>query len=272
MPHDGPQGPDRPLVVSAATPPFRLLKQFNEPANQRSLDRRKRLVPNDARAFPGEDLAQAFARALCAHRATNFREVLEAFEFFAIARKHVRTPVVVDVCGGHGLVAVLFAVFQRTVELAIVLDPKRTDSFDRILAAAAEVAPWSVGRVQYARARIKHAPEQVPREAGLVAVHACGQKTDRVLDLAIAHRAPVAVMPCCHPLRTSPAPFALKQALGHVAVDIDRTYRLEAADFKVRWSGVSERITRMHRVLLAEPARRAIARQELTPSATPTAP
>ena len=87
----------------------------------------------------------------------------------------------------------------------------------------------------------------------LVSVHACGVRTDRVLELAIANQVPVAVMPCCHPVGTSRAPFAVKQALQHMAVDVDRTYQMEAAGFDVRWSSVSERITRMNRVILARP-------------------
>ncbi|MCA8973257.1 MAG: hypothetical protein KDC98_00980 [Planctomycetes bacterium] len=232
---------------------FRLLRQFNDPTNAHGIDRRSRLVPKDALAFPGDGPIDRFARALCEHRATAFREVIEAFEFFALARKHARARVVADLCGGHGLVAVLFAMFERGVERAIVLDQNRPDSFDRILAAAAAVAPWTAGRVEFTRARLRKAPTLIPPEAGLVAIHACGKKTDRVLELAVANRTPVAVMPCCHPLGISPIPPALKKALGTVAVDVDRTYRLEAAGFHVRWSEVSDRITRMNRVILAHP-------------------
>ncbi len=230
---------------------FRFLKQFNDPANALGIDRRKRLVANDALAFPGEGLQDRFARALCANRAAPFREVVEAFEFFSLARQEVQAPVIADLCGGHGLVAVLFVMFERMVERAVVLDHRRPGSFDRVLAAAAEVAPWTAGKIEYVAARLRQAPRCIPAEAGLVAVHACGLKTDHVLDLAIGNRAPVAVMPCCHPIGKSPAPAAIKQALGPLAVDIDRTYRLTAAGYHVRWSSVAEQITRMNRVMLA---------------------
>lgn len=232
---------------------FRFLKQFNDPTNQKGIDRRDRLVPNDGYAFPGDGAADRFARALCRHRATSIREVVEAFEFFALARKHARAAVVADLCGGHGLVAVLFVMFERVVERALVLDRKRPGSFDRILAAAAEAAPWTEGRIEYHEARLENAAALVPPDAGLVAIHACGQRTDHVLALAVDNRMPVAVLPCCHPVAASPAPPAVKQALGHLAVDVDRTYRLEAAGYHVRWSSISARITRMNRVLLARP-------------------
>jgi len=232
---------------------FRFLKQFNDPANAWVVDHRKRLRPGDARAFPGDGAVDRFARALCEHRATCFREVIESFEFFALARKHARREVVADLCGGHGLVAVLFVMFERDVERALVLDRARPDSFDRILLAAEQAAPWTKGRIDYLQGNLRNASKLLPPEAGLVSVHACGVRTDRVLELAIANHAPVAVMPCCHPVGTSRAPLAMKQALQHMAVDVHRTYQLEAAGFHVRWSSVSARITRMNRVILARP-------------------
>lgn len=232
---------------------FRFLKQFNDPDNKWVVDKRRRLHPRDERAFPGDGAVDRFARALCKHRATCFRELVEAFEFFAVARKHARAKVVADLCGGHGLVAVLFAIFERDVERALVLDRSRPDSFDRIVQAAEEAAPWTAGRIEYIEAKLKTAPTSIPPDAGLVAVHACGAKTDRVLELAVANNMPVAVMPCCHPVGTSKAPPALKIALAHMAVDIDRTYQLEASGFHVHWTSVSERITRMNRVILARP-------------------
>tara|TARA_R110002072_G_scaffold25443_5_gene85049 strand:+ start:1508 stop:2245 length:738 start_codon:yes stop_codon:yes gene_type:complete len=237
---------------------FRFLKQFNDPENTWVVDKRRRLQPRDERAFPGAGAVDRFARALCRHRATCFRELVEAFEFFALARKHARATVVADLCGGHGLVAVLFAVFEREVERVIVLDRSRPASFDHIVAAAEEAAPWTAGRIEYIQAKLNSAANNIPKGAGLVAVHACGAKTDRVLELAVANRTPVAVMPCCHPVATSKAPAALKKALAHLAVDVDRTYQLEAANFHVHWTSVSDRITRMNRVILARPRSAAV--------------
>jgi len=155
--------------------------------------------------------------------------------------------------GGHGLVAVFFAMFEDCVDRAVVLDRTRQENFDRILLAAAEAAPWTKGRIEYIEAKLHRAPDMIPDDAGLVAVHACGVKTDRVLDLAVANNMPVAVMPCCHPVAQSKAPAAVKKALAHMAVDVDRTYRMEAAGFHVKWSEIPERVTRMNRVVLARP-------------------
>lgn len=242
-------------AADAEMAPFRMLKQFNDGDRARGVDRRKRLLPVDRAAFGGDGLADRFARALCERRATRCRELVESFEFFAVARKNARAPVVVDMCGGHGLVAVLFVVFEPDVERALVVDKRRTQDFDRVLAAAAEVAPWSEGRVEFAEITIEAARPRLPERCGFVGVHACGRRSDTVLDRAIERNAPVAVMPCCHALGASQAPAALKRAYGAAAVDIERTYRLEAAGYRVRWDHVSPRITRQNRVLSARPGR-----------------
>ena len=154
-------------------------------------------------------------------------------------------------CGGHGLVAVLFVVFEREVERALVVDVRRTQDFDLVLAAAEEVAPWTRGRIAFVETTIEAARSNLPEDAGYVAVHACGPRTDVVIEHAIAHGAPVSVMPCCHAVGASTAPAALKRTFGATAVEIDRTYRLEAAGYRVRWDDVSPLITRQHRVLSA---------------------
>ena len=48
-----------------------------------------------------------------------------------------------------------------------------------------------------------------------------------------------------------PGPAARQAELGtRLAFDIDRTYRLEAAGYRVRWDAIPEEITPMNRVLI----------------------
>jgi hypothetical protein len=84
-----------------------------------------------------------------------------------------------------------------------------------------------------------------------LAVHACGQRTDDCLRLAIQNHAPIAAMPCCYgPPRE--ASRALVDSLGPaLAIDIARTYRLEQHGFKVKWSAIPSEITPMNRILIA---------------------
>ena len=48
---------------------------------------------------------------------------------------------VADLCCGHGLAGLLFAIFEREVERVHLVDRERPASADLILQAAADVAP-----------------------------------------------------------------------------------------------------------------------------------
>lgn len=164
-------------------------------------------------------------------------------------RRHVRAPRVIDLLAGHGLTGALFAVFEPSVEEVVLFDRRRPDSFDDLMGAVAEIAPWGVGKLRYVRGELRTA--KVAPGTGLVAVHACGSRTDLCLDLAVRGQAHVAVMPCCY-VEPREAPECLVQSLGNaLASDVDRTYRMRAAGYRVRWSAVPTEITPMNRILIA---------------------
>ncbi|MGB0332920.1 MAG: hypothetical protein ACPGPE_14010, partial [Planctomycetota bacterium] len=144
---------------------------------------RNTLRPEDARLFPGDSLPAAFARALCERRATCLKELLEATEVFALARKAVRAPAVADLCCGHGLAGLLFAVFERRVERVVLVDRERPPSADLILQAADDVAPWAPPKVEWRREPLKRTT--LEPGTGVVAIHACGLRTDRAIGLAV---------------------------------------------------------------------------------------
>ncbi|MEW5315858.1 MAG: hypothetical protein WDW38_007259 [Sanguina aurantia] len=93
-------------------------------------------------------------------------------------------------------------------------------------------------------------PAQLP---SILAVHACGNATDRCLDIAALWRCPVAVMPCCYTSTARGSPFGVRRALGtSVAADVHRSYRLDAAGYvSVDWLCIPQAITDMNRILLA---------------------
>ena len=232
---------------------FQVFPQFNDPAMSAILGSRRRLNPLNTVYFPSGTLADRLARSLAEHRAMPFKEVLESFEFFWRVRRRLHATQVADLMCGHGLTGILFAVYDERVEEVILLDRKRPPSFDAIMDAVAEVAPWAPPKVRFVQDTLKHGGAHVPRGALVVGVHACGGCTDGCLDAAVAGGGPVAVMPCCY-RDTPPAPPAVTRALGaELAWDVHRTYRLEAAGYRVRWTVIPPGVTVMNRVLLAEP-------------------
>lgn len=241
-------------ATAQADQSFRYLKQFNSEEFSKKASCRDRLRQSDTRWFPGEYLSSVFARELCARQAMPFKEVLESFEFFACVRNRIRCESVADLCCGHGLVGILFAMFQRDVKHVCLLDKVRPKSFDAVLAAAQAVAPWTEAKITYIEAPLKQTLRHVQPGTAILGVHACGARTDTCIAHAISLRSTIALLPCCRRHRLHPSPECLKHILGaDVAIDVDRTYRLHAAGYRVRWDQISPRITEMNRILIGQP-------------------
>lgn len=203
--------------------------------------------------FPSDSLTDRFARALSARHAIDIKEFAESFEFFTRVRKAVRAPQIVDLCCGHGLTGILFGIFERDVDTVILVDRKRPATHERLMDAARSVAPWIDRKVHFERASIQ--AFQAPAGSGLLAVHACGSRTDRCLTMAMDGAQTIAAMPCCHALSAyGDRPKAFDESIGRaLALDIDRTYRLREAGFDVRWKAIPRAITPMNRIILATP-------------------
>jgi len=233
---------------------FRAFPRFSA-AELAPLARIKGRIDGRARDhFDGDGLGEQLVRALAARRALPVKEVFESFEVFARARRKLRAPRMADLCCGHGLVGALFAAYEREVEEVVLLDRSRPASHALLLAALEEVAPWAPAKLTYVEAPLSEAAAAVPADASLVAVHACGARTDRVLELAMQRVVRVAALPCCPQAALSRVPPALVRALGPaLACDTARTLRLEQAGLVVRWDEVPSVITPMNRLLLAWP-------------------
>ncbi len=237
---------------------FRAFRQLNDPRLARLARLRKRFDRKAlARLLEPADppsLTDRLVIELAERGALPIKELFESFEFFERVRRRTRAPAVADLCCGHGLTGILFAVFSRPVQRVLLLDQRRPKSHDKVLAAATAAAPWIEGRVRFVEVPLKRASEHLEPGCSLVAVHACGVRTDRCIDLAISRRAALAVMPCCYFGTGRKAPRALRKAFGaELATDIDRTYRLQQAGFEVDWTEVPKAITAMNRVLVALP-------------------
>lgn len=219
---------------------------------------RSSLSPRDAERFPGDNLAATFARALCERRAIPVKELFEAVETFALVRKVLRARALADLCCGHGLGGVLFALMERQVDRVLLIDRERPPSADKVLAAAADVAPWVAPKIEWRETQLK----RVTLDPGtaVLAIHACGLRTDTAIDMALQSRGPFAALPCCRPHSAHPAPLSLKNALGaDIAIDVHRTYALEAQGYRVSWKDISKTITPKNRTLIAKAPPHALA-------------
>jgi len=243
--------------VEAGSSNFKCFRQFNDVDFGVLLSSRTTLRESIARRhFPSDSLQDRLVRELARERTVPFKEVLECFEFFTRVRKEVRAACVADLCCGHGLLGILFALYERRVESVVLTDERQPPSFTRIFAAAIRVGPWIEAKVEYRVGPVTTAHERLEAGATIISSHACGVLTDRSIDCAIRLKGSVAVMPCCYPRGACAAPQAVRLALGvDTAFDVDRTYRLKAAGYHVRWAYIPEQITPKNRILIGRQSR-----------------
>lgn len=234
---------------------FRLLRAFNDERLSGYARAKSRIGRNCLPHFSGNTLADRLVRELAHERALPLKEVVEAFEFFAVVRKYLRrSETIVDLCSGHGLAGILFAAFERRTHRVFLCDKRKPEHFAHVYRAVLRVAPWIAPKVLYVEGTLEKTRGSLPGESAVLGVHACGSLTDLCLDIAAELRGPVAVLPCCRSHAQSKAPRGLRAALGEdVAYDVDRTYALEARGYRVRWREIPAAITPMNRVLIGVP-------------------
>ncbi len=229
---------------------FAAYPQFNDEALHSFAGMKHRIHSLPRELFPTDHLPDRLARALAERRAIHIKELLEAFEFFARVRKRVRSPTMVDLCAGHGLAGLVFALCEPTIQSVQLIDQRKPPSFDRIWDAFVSIAPWVKEKVVYREATLDDSLE-LPRGASVLLVHACGALTDQGLSYAIRADASVAAMPCCYGKALPARVGALSQPFGReAAIDISRTYRLADEGYQVDWGRIPRPITPKNRVLI----------------------
>lgn len=232
--------------------PFKIFRSFNDDSLKWAARSGFQLDRGSAPVLTGDPLVERIVMALGDRRAIKVKEVLESFETFARVRRRVRAPQMADLCCGHGLTGLIFAAIERSVEEVTLLDHKPPARSRLVLEAVLEAAPWVEPKVRWVEGRVEDAARHLAPGTSVIGVHACGTRTDRVLDAAIALKSHVAVMPCCYKRTAQRAPRALKESLGaELATDVDRTYWLEKRGWRVEWSAIPEAITPMNRILVA---------------------
>jgi hypothetical protein len=216
-----------------------------------SFSSRARLTAHDLGRFLGDTLFDRLGRAVCGAGCLPRKELYEAWEVARRVRRLFRGGRVVDLGGGHGLLAHVMLLLDNSSPNALVVDPSLPPSSARVHAALVEAWPRLAGRVEFMTSPLENIDLQSTDV--VVSSHACGDLTDRVLARAAAARARVAVLPCCHNLATCDA-GALAGWVDHpLAIDILRAVRLELQGYRVWTQTIPAAITPKNRLLLAAP-------------------
>jgi hypothetical protein len=209
----------------------------------------------DLGRFPGNTLFDRVARAVCGAGCLPRKELYEAWEVARRARRLFRGGRVVDLGGGHGLLAHVMLLLDDSSPDALVVDTALPPSSSKVHEALVHAWPRLEGRIVGAASALEQV--EIRSTDVVVSSHACGSLTDRVLDRAVHARARVGVLPCCHDLETCDAGGLTGWVEGALAVDVVRAARLRDRGYRIWTQTIPGDITPKNRLLLGAPEARA---------------
>ena len=213
---------------------------------------RGRLTDRDLGRFPDDTLFHRVARAVCHAGCLPRKELYETWEMARRVRRRFRGGRVIDLGGGHGLLAQVMLLLDDSSPNALVVDTALPASSGRVHQVLTQAWPRLAGRIAFVAGALEDA-EILPTDV-VVSSHACGGLTDRVLERAVAARARVAVLPCCHVLATGDAGQLAGWVDGPLAIDIVRAMRLQQQGYRIWTQVIPADITAKRRLLLGAPA------------------
>jgi hypothetical protein len=212
---------------------------------------RGRLTEHDLARFTGNTLFDRIGRVVCGVGRLPRKELYEAWEMARRVRRWCRGGRVLDVAGGHGLLAHVMLLLDDSSPEAVVIDPNVPPSAAPLHEAFVVEWPRLERRVSFVENDIRHI--SVASTDLVVSSHACGGLTDQILDTAAAASARVAVLPCCHDLARGDAGPLTGWLDGPLAIDAMRAVRLSSQGYHVRTQTIPAVITPKNRLLIGTP-------------------
>jgi hypothetical protein len=213
---------------------------------------RNRLNERHLPLFPGETLFERIARAVCRAGCLPRKELYEAWEVARRVHRRFRGGRVVDLASGHGLLAQIMLLMDRDIAQGFAVDRRIPENAELLAAQLRSDWPALAGSMSFVEKEIEQF-ELYPDDL-VVSVHACGGLTDLVLERAMAAGCRVAVLPCCHDLRSADQGGLQGWLEGALAVDVTRAALLRSRGYRVYTQSIPEDITPKNRLLMAEPA------------------
>lgn len=216
-----------------------------------SASSKARLTDRDLGRFPGESLFGRIARAVCHAGCLPRKELYEAWETARRVRRLFRGGRVVDLGGGHGLLAQVMLLLDDSSPGAVVVDRVVPPSAQRLHAVLVGAWPRLAGRVAFQECDMENV--ELAATDVVVSNHACGRLTDLVVQRAVGSRARLAVLPCCHDAGWCDAGDLTGWVEPALAIDVVRALSLRHQGYRVWTQKIPEDITPKNRLLLAAP-------------------
>ncbi len=211
---------------------------------------KNRLTPRQQSLFPGNNLFDKIARAVCRAGTLPRKELYETWEMAKRVRRRYRGGRILDLACGHGLLAHILLILDDSSTIAIAVDNNIPLNAATLSEALITAWPRLEERVIY-----KEIPLQkiaiLPDDL-VVSAHACGSLTDLVIDMATKQHARLAVLPCCHDLQESSTGGLEGWMDKTLAVDTLRAVNLKAKGYQIVTQKIPDEITPKNRLLMGE--------------------
>ncbi len=211
---------------------------------------KNRLTPQQQELFPGHNLFNKIARAVCRAGTLPRKELHEAWEMAKRVRRRYRGGRVLDLACGHGLLAHIMLILDDSSPTAIAVDNNIPLNAEKLSTALITSWPRLQNRIIYQQVPIQEItihPDDI-----VVSAHACGSLTDLIIEKAMEQRARVAVLPCCHNLKESPTNNLEGWMDKTLAVDAVRAMKLRAKGYRIVTQTIPDEITPKNRLLMGE--------------------
>ncbi|MEW5819565.1 MAG: class I SAM-dependent methyltransferase [Cyanobacteriota bacterium] len=177
-------------------------------------------------------------------------EVLRQVQRFIKSNQNVN---IYDICGGHGFVGILLALLSRGVKKSFIVDLKKPVAYEKIMKCASFVNENIVEKVEFLQQDyndIDFEPNSI-----IIAIHACGTRSDSIINLAIKKNMAFVIMPCCYTKES--LPYGLKRFTEVYDlkdfVDISRINTGFNSGYDVFIRKISSKVTPMNKIFIFLP-------------------
>lgn len=208
-------------------------------------------MPRHQSLFTKDTLFDKIARSVCRAGTLPRKELYEAWETARRVRRRYKGGRVVDLACGHGLLAHIMLILDNTSDHALCIDKKLPDNTQKLSRALITDWPRLGGKIHFKEMNIEQVT--ILSDDLVVSAHACGSLTDLVINKAVKGHARVAVLPCCHNLKTCPTGNLTQWMEPTLAVDAVRAMNLQSQGYEIFTAKIPDTITPKNRLLMGNP-------------------